>query len=65
MDIGSIVLQIINTFSSFVVYFFQPIDNSVVQSLFGDVSLFTIIFGGGLLAFVVYQLVKWIKNIIA
>ena len=64
MEIGSVVLQIIDTFSSFVDFFFRPIDNSIITNLFGDVSLFAIIFGVGLTAYIVYQLVIWALNII-
>lgn len=63
-DFSALSVTIIDTFSKFYKFFFSPIDNPAINGLFGNVSLFGIIFGGGLIVYVVYQLVTWILNVV-
>lgn len=64
LDFSSLIATVIDTFSRFYRFFFSPIDNPVISGLFGNVSLFGIVFGGGLLVYVVYQLVTWVLNVL-
>ena len=67
MDFGLLVLEFTSSFGNLFYWFSTPVGELspiLSRSVISDIPLIAVMFGSGLTIYIIYQLVKWVLDIV-